>query len=311
MKYNTNMYPIKIFFIFSILFTLNINAISAKDLTKKSTLIKVHVTPISESKAKVNIINSDIFPHIVLVKIFNSLEPEKIISEISTTVSGKASINIEARSVPNIYFDYPLGWTQHESIGDNRILNKNYEFQLPFLPGFKVKICQSSDGPQFTHGKEKIHAVDFCAPEKTPIVAAKDGSVIEVVDNNTNQGKDQNLLGQENKIRLIHEDGLISEYAHIVTGSANVKIGDEVKAGQQIALLGNVGYSSGPHLHFEVTEGSIKLTDRNLLYNVVPIKFTNSKHEEIRIIYNSTYTINGETVEDAIRGRLSPPSLHF
>lgn len=305
------MYLTKIFFILSFLFTLNINAVNAKDLTKKSILIKVHVTPINESKAKVNIINSDIFPHIVLVKIFNSWEPEKIISEISSTVSGKTIINIEAHSVPNTNFDYPLGWMHYESIGDNRIFNKNYEFQLPFLPNFKVKVCQSSEGPQFTHGKEKIHAVDFCAPEKTPIVAAKDGSVIEVVDNNTNQGKDQNLLGQENKIRLIHEDGLISEYAHIVTGSANVKVGDKVKAGQQIALLGNIGYSSGPHLHFEVTEGSLKLTEKNLLYSVAPIKFINANHEEIRIIYNSTYTINGETSEDTSRARLSPPSFQF
>ena len=305
------MYLIKIFFIYSILFALNVNADNSSVSIKKSALIKVNVSAINESKAKVNIINRDIFPHIVLVKIFNSWEPEKIISEISTTVDGKASLNIEAQSNPNIHFDYPLGWIQYESIGDTRQTNKDYKFQLPFLQNFKLKVCQSSDGPQFSHSNDKINAVDFCGPEKTPIAAAKDGTVIEAIDNNTEQGNNQNFLGRENKIRIIHKDGLISEYAHIVTGSANVKVGDYVKAGQKIALLGNIGYSSGPHLHFEVTEGSLKLTTRNLLYNVVPINFTNSNHENIKIKYDSTYSTNGETSAENTHGRLSPPSLNF
>lgn len=116
----------------------------------------MHVTPTNESKAKVNIINSNIFPRLVLVKIFNSWEPEKIISEISTTVTGKAVINIDAYSAPNTNFDYPFGWMHYESIGDNRILNKNYEFQLPFLPNFKVKVCQSSDGLSSLTGKKRF-----------------------------------------------------------------------------------------------------------------------------------------------------------
>ena len=131
-----------------------------------------------------------------------------------------------------------MGWIQFESIGDTRQTNKDYKFQLPFLQNFKLKVCQSSDGPQFSHSNDKINAVDFCGPEKTPIAAAKDGTVIEVIDNNTEQGNNQNFLGRENKIRIIHKDGLISEYAHIVTGSAYVKVGDYVKAGQKIALLG-------------------------------------------------------------------------
>ena len=305
------MHLIKIFFIYSILFALDANADNTKNLIKKSTLIKVNVTTINESKAKVSITNSDIFPHIVLVKIFNSWEPEKIISEISTTVSGKASMNIEAQSKTNIHFDYPLGWAQYETIGDTREINKDYLFQLPFLPNFKVKVCQSADGPQSTHSQDKINAVDFCGPERTPIAAAKDGTVIEVIDTNNVQGKDQSLLGQENKIRIIHDDGLISVYAHIVTGSASVKFGDKVKAGQQIGLLGSIGYSSGPHLHFEVAEGSLKLTNQNLLYMVMPVKFINPNHEDIRIKYDSTYTTTGETSADKSHSRLSPPTLSF
>jgi murein DD-endopeptidase MepM/ murein hydrolase activator NlpD len=49
----------------------------------------------------------------------------------------------------------------------------------------------------------------------------------------------------------MHPDGSFSSYAHIKTKSSRFKIGDNVKKGDVIALSGNVGYTSGPHLHFE------------------------------------------------------------
>lgn len=70
-------------------------------------------------------------------------------------------------------------------------------------------------------------------------------------------------------------------------------VGDKVKKGQQIASVGNVGYSDGAHLHFEVLAGDSKLNGENKLLNVVPIRFVNSNNEEIKIKSGSTYTVNG------------------
>jgi murein DD-endopeptidase MepM/ murein hydrolase activator NlpD len=55
-----------------------------------------------------------------------------------------------------------------------------------------------------------------------------------------------------NHIKIDHGSGVETWYWHIKKGSAQVKVGDSVKCGQRIALIGSSGLSSAPHLHFEV-----------------------------------------------------------
>ena len=47
-------------------------------------------------------------------------------------------------------------------------------------------------------------------------------------------------------------DGLYAFYAHLQPGSLRVKVGDKVRRGQVLGLLGNSGNSSEPHLHFHI-----------------------------------------------------------
>ena len=58
-----------------------------------------------------------------------------------------------------------------------------------------------------------------------------------------------------NLVVIDHGNGEFSHYAHLATGSAKVKVGDRVKQGQTIALLGTSGNSTEPHLHFQLTDG--------------------------------------------------------
>ncbi|MGY2061520.1 M23 family metallopeptidase, partial [Nocardia gipuzkoensis] len=51
-------------------------------------------------------------------------------------------------------------------------------------------------------------------------------------------------------VRLKHDDGTITVYGHVDT--AVVSVGQRVMAGDQIATVGNRGFSTGPHCHFEV-----------------------------------------------------------
>jgi murein DD-endopeptidase MepM/ murein hydrolase activator NlpD len=83
-------------------------------------------------------------------------------------------------------------------------------------------------------------AIDIAAPIGTPIVAAADGVVID-------SGP---ASGFGLWVRIQHADGSITLYGH--NDSNTVQVGQQVKAGDQIASVGNRGFSTGPHVHFEV-----------------------------------------------------------
>lgn len=86
-----------------------------------------------------------------------------------------------------------------------------------------------------------FHAgIDIANAEGTPIYAAMAGTVI---DSGPASG-----FGQW--IRIQHDDGTITVYGHMST--LGVSVGERVKAGQYIAGMGSMGFSTGSHLHFEV-----------------------------------------------------------
>ena len=88
----------------------------------------------------------------------------------------------------------------------------------------------------------RIHAgIDIAAPVGTPILAAASG-VIEYAT--WNDG------GYGNMIDIRHADGTITRYAHM--NELYVKEGQTVSQGQTIGAMGSTGFSTGPHLHFEI-----------------------------------------------------------
>ncbi|MEU8521057.1 M23 family metallopeptidase [Streptomyces sp. NBC_01216] len=86
---------------------------------------------------------------------------------------------------------------------------------------------------------------DFAVPVGTPVKAAAAGTVVKA---GPYGGGDGPAYG--NAIVVKHANGKYSQYAHL--SKINVHIGQKVGAGQKIALSGNTGNSSGPHLHFEI-----------------------------------------------------------
>jgi murein DD-endopeptidase MepM/ murein hydrolase activator NlpD len=82
--------------------------------------------------------------------------------------------------------------------------------------------------------------IDIANSIGTPIVAASDGVVIDAGP----------AAGFGMWVKLRHSDGTVTVYGHVNTITCS--IGQRVMAGDQIATMGNRGYSTGPHLHFEV-----------------------------------------------------------
>lgn len=92
-----------------------------------------------------------------------------------------------------------------------------------------------------TTGQYKLHTgTDIGCPSGTSVVAAADGVVV-ISGNHTAYGK---------YISINHGGGIATLYAH--NSQLLVSKGQSVKKGQVIAKSGNTGWSTGPHLHFEV-----------------------------------------------------------
>ncbi|WP_347302491.1 M23 family metallopeptidase [Croceibacterium sp. TMG7-5b_MA50] len=91
------------------------------------------------------------------------------------------------------------------------------------------------------HGTAALHAgLDFAAPMGSPVLAAADGRVTFVGTKG----------GYGRTVEVTHGNGMMTRYGHLSGWKA--KVGDRVKAGDQVAMLGSTGRSTGPHLHFEV-----------------------------------------------------------
>ncbi|WP_341522069.1 M23 family metallopeptidase [Pseudomonas sp. G.S.17] len=132
-------------------------------------------------------------------------------------------------------------------VGDPQRSSLAYRYPLPWIGG-PFRLSQGPNG-KFSHfGAKGRYAMDIAMPEGTPIVAARSGTVIKTENEQT--GKGSNPSG--NFVRILHDDGTMGVYLHLMKGSVSVKEGQRVSVGSALARSGNTGNSTGPHLHFVI-----------------------------------------------------------
>lgn len=138
-----------------------------------------------------------------------------------------------------VLFQKTANWKVNVSVMKEPVVDKPESVQwwsYP-LPGAKVI------SPYGSRGGRRHTGVDLKTVNKDNILAAFDGEVVF-------SGP---FSGYGNLIRIRHDNGLETYYSH---NSKNlVKVGEQVKAGQVIALTGQTGRASTPHLHFETRIG--------------------------------------------------------
>jgi murein DD-endopeptidase MepM/ murein hydrolase activator NlpD len=110
------------------------------------------------------------------------------------------------------------------------------KFVLP-IHGARISSCFCARWGTFHYG------IDFAAPMYTPEYSVADGVVLRAGP----------ASGFGLAVYILHENGDVTVYGHM--DSILVKPGQYVTAGQEIALLGMRGESTGPHLHFQVNQG--------------------------------------------------------
>ena len=141
------------------------------------------------------------------------------------------------------HYDYRL----EHALGDPRAQQTLTHSPLPWRGG-PFRMTQGPGGRYSHTGPKGRYAFDIAMPVGTPIVAARAGQVVKIENNQTGRGT--NPSG--NFVRLLHDDGTMGVYLHLKRGSVQVSEGQRVHPGQLLALSGNTGNSTGPHLHFVV-----------------------------------------------------------
>ena len=133
------------------------------------------------------------------------------------------------------------------AMGDPRVLPTQQHYPLPWRGG-PFRLTQGANG-KYSHFTPKgRYAMDIAMPEGTPIVAARGGMVVKT--ENRQSGRGNNPSG--NYVRILHDDGTMGVYLHLMQGSVVVREGSRINVGSLLARSGNTGNSTGPHLHFVV-----------------------------------------------------------
>uniref|UniRef100_A0A7C4TAN7 M23 family metallopeptidase n=1 Tax=candidate division WOR-3 bacterium TaxID=2052148 RepID=A0A7C4TAN7_UNCW3 len=141
----------------------------------------------------------------------------------------------------------------------NSELNKNYDLwrHIPSINPVPGTTIGSGFGYRIDPIDKTVRmheGVDLGAQEGTPIMASADG-IVTFADWN---------MGYGYVVDIDHGYGFLSRYAHC--SKILVQVGDFVKRGQIIALVGRTGRTTCPHLHYEVHISGIKVNPANYIH---------------------------------------------
>ena len=181
------------------------------------------------------------------------------------------------------------------------IQNSDSPYVLPWEIG-KTFVMGQVNCSDYSHSRGSYNqfAYDIPMPIGTNLVAVQSGKVVGVVENfeDAQDGVIDRSLSA-NYISIEHPDGARALYLHLTINGALKSVGDNVNQGEVIALSGNSGWSSEPHLHFQLNE-CIDTDDRpnytNTVCNSVPITFKNTSEHCFGLL-GSNFKPNGYTAE--------------
>lgn len=147
-----------------------------------------------------------------------------------------------------------------EEAAANDALESNGAYVLPTNTGYGYPDSDQDWGPRDV-GTSFHRGIDITGfsggTVGQPVYAVADGTVTRAAMGNTRCSFGENTTKEwSNVVEITHADGTISGYWHMASQDVKVKVGDTVKAGQQIGAVNSCGYAYGAHLHFTISLGS-------------------------------------------------------
>jgi murein DD-endopeptidase MepM/ murein hydrolase activator NlpD len=150
---------------------------------------------------------------------------------------------------------------QQESFSNIRVIAQQKSQELKHIPavipvgGRIVSGFGYRNDPFFGYGH--FHpGIDIVAPIGTPIKSTADGVI---------RTAGVSEIGYGLQIEVDHGYGYVTKYAHL--SALNARVGQKVKRGDVIGFSGNSGYSTGPHLHYEVIKNGVKVNPYDYFYS--------------------------------------------
>jgi len=193
------------------------------------------------------------------------------------TVDAKGRTRFELLTIQAIdprqrfHYQYDYKWRPGRRSGAT---TSPFIYSLPYLEE-SHPVLQGPLGT-FSHqaGSGYENAIDFSMPIGSRVCAIRDGTVVAFWQGSDIGGSDPTNRPYANYLVLAHEDGTFAEYVHLKKNGVMVKLGEKIHMHDAIALSGNTGYSSEPHLHvcvFRNLDGTNRTT--------IPIQFATKSGE--------------------------------
>ena len=159
------------------------------------------------------------------------------------------------------------------------------DYILPYSIGHNYRVNQGNNNTCGGNQDSYKYGYDFDMPVGSVIVASRAGVVSEI---RTNNPDGVNLvLGNQNLVKILHDDGTTAGYSHIKQFSILVALDQVVQQGDALGLSGNSGYTNNfPHLHFHVST-----CDEPTLpgCSTLLVKFSNTTENKCGLIQNRYY----------------------
>ncbi|MEQ1572097.1 MAG: M23 family metallopeptidase [Myxococcota bacterium] len=164
---------------------------------------------------------------------------------------GPGTVEVDGVCVP----DEPIVECGPDTVvrGDQCVGLSVVDLTLPFPAGTTWTVLQGAHG-SYSHTGTAVYAIDFAAPEGSPVVAARAGRVVELSEGSSTGCADPACSSDANYVVLDHGDATFGQYWHLQRDGVYAQVGDVVGRGEELGRTGNTGWSTEPHLHLQVRD---------------------------------------------------------
>jgi murein DD-endopeptidase MepM/ murein hydrolase activator NlpD len=220
--------------------------------------------------------------------------PDAITMQLADVFSGDIDFHHDLRRGDRFAVVYEVRYVDGEPVGAGRIVAAEFVNKGTARRAFLWRDADGNDGYYAEDGKSlrkaflrspvaftritsgfslaRFHpflqtwrahkGVDFAAPTGTPVRAAGDGKIALV----TRQ------TGYGNVVAVKHNGAYSTVYAHLSRFAAGLRVGSTVRQGEVIGYVGQTGWATGPHLHYEFRVDNVQRNPLTIaLPNAVPI----------------------------------------